>query len=79
MSDLSKFFEGFTYAGPLLDEGDVVTDVIIISRVMRADNGPRSALTIHVSEDIDPFVQVGLITTAAQVIGGDFGDEDDDE
>lgn len=80
MSDFSKFFENITYMGPELEDGDVVTDVIILSRVMRADNGPKSALTIHVSEEIDPFVQVGMVETARQVIGADFGDcEDEDD
>jgi hypothetical protein len=44
---------------------------------MRADNGPKSALTIHVSEDIDPFVQVGMIETARTVIGTDFSEDED--
>lgn len=80
MSDFSKFFEGITYAGPSLDDGDVVTDVIVLARVMRADDeGPKSALTIHTSTEMDPFVQVGLIETARRVIGNDFGDCGDDE
>lgn len=79
MSDMSKFFEGIEYIGPVLEEGDFVTDVIVVSRVMRADNGPKSALTIHVSADIDPFVQVGMIECARTAIGADFGDEDDQD
>jgi hypothetical protein len=78
MPDFTKFFEGIKYLGPGLEDGDVVTDVIIVSRVMRADNGPKSALTIHVSEDIDPFVQVGMIETARTVIGTDFSEDDED-
>lgn len=52
----------------LLDDepGDVITDVIVIARVQRADN-PESSLIMATSEGLDYYTQRGMIVTAEEL------------
>lgn len=58
-----------------LDDGDVLTDVIIVGRVLRLD-GPASVL-VGISPGTDRVVQVGLVTAATRIIdtGWESGEE----
>lgn len=60
-----------------LDDGAMVTDVIVVAKVSRID-GPTTI--VHAStEGTDGITKLGLVTAAARIISGDwesYGDGD---
>lgn len=61
-------------------EGDVITDVMVLARVMRIDGKPgHSALIIGESDRLDHIVQMGMLATATGIVRWEPDEEDDDE
>lgn len=55
-----------------LDEGDMVTDVVVIAKVSRLD-GPTTVLQAA-TEGTDSITKLGLVTAAASAIGSGWED-----
>lgn len=53
-----------------LDDGDMLTDVLVIAKVSRLD-GPTTI--VHATTDgTDGITALGLVTAANSIIGGDW-------
>ncbi len=60
-----------------LDEGDMVTDAVVITKVVRADGSVRLGLTW--SEGMSWIERLGMITAAKQIDSPMFSLADDDD
>lgn len=77
MTAFTEALSGIEITGPELDEGDVITDVVIITRVMRPDQ-KASSLVWHASENTDAIVQLGLMSAAKMLMEAGYMDDEDD-
>lgn len=61
------------------DEGDIITDVVLIAKVTTTNASQQTKLLIEVSEGTDFITLYGLLTCATQLQGnGDWNPIDDD-
>lgn len=61
---LIKAIENLELDGPDLDDGEVVADVVILCRLMKASE-QHSAHGIYTSSNTDAIVQFGIVQAAA--------------
>lgn len=78
MTAFTESLAGIEITGPELEEADVITDVVIISRVMRPDR-KASALVWHASEQTDAIVQLGLMSAAKMLMEAGYLEDGEDE
>ena len=76
MTTFTEALNGLQIVGPDLDEGEVIADVVIISRVMRADQ-EHSALNIHATAGTDAIVELGMLTAAQTIAKANCLDADE--
>jgi hypothetical protein len=57
--------------GPDLDDGEVIADVVILCRLMKADE-QHSAHAIYTSEHTDAIVQFGMVQAASVKLAASF-------
>lgn len=77
MTAFTESLAGIEITGPELEEGDIITDVVIISRVMRADQ-KASSLVWHASDQTDAIVQLGLMSAAKMLMEAGYLEDEDD-
>ena len=78
MTAFTESLAGMEITGPELEDGDVITDVVIISRVMRPDQ-KASSLVWHASEQTDAIVQLGLMSAAKMLMEAGYMEDGDDD
>lgn len=77
MTAFTESLNGLEIVGPDLDDGEVVTDVLIISRVMRADM-EASILFRHASRGMDAIVELGLLNAAHLLAQSQYTEADNE-
>lgn len=77
MTAFTEAISGMEIIGPELEEGEVVTDVLIISRVMRADQ-EASTIFQHATRGTDAIVELGLLNAATLISQASYMGADDE-
>ena len=64
-----------------VEDGEMVTDVIVLARSVRSrnDDRPEEALLVSGTTSTTYGLQMGMLRIAQEVLGVDFEDEDEDE
>ena len=64
-----------------IEDGEMVTDVIVLARSVRSRNNdrPEEALLVSGTTSTTYGLQMGMLRIAQEVLGVDFEDEDEDE
>jgi len=75
MTAFTDALKGLQITGPELDDGEIIADAIIITRVMRADQH-HSALYIHATSSTDAIVQLGMLTAAQAIATANYPDDE---
>lgn len=78
MTAFTDSIAGMEIIGPELKEGDIITDVVIISRVMRMDESD-SALIWHATEKTDSIVEMGMVNACRLLMESGYTEVTDDE
>lgn len=81
MSRLNEQLAAMTFPDSELDEGEMLTDVVLAARVTRLSDG-RSTVMIASSDGIDNVTRIGLLECARQIdysTSWEQADDDDGE
>jgi hypothetical protein len=76
MTAFTDALSGLQITGPDLDEGEIIADAIIITRVMRAD-ADHSGMNIHATSGTDAIVELGMLTAAQAIAKANCLDDDE--
>ena len=64
---LTKAIENIELDGPDLEDGEVIADIVILCRLMKADE-KHSSMALYTSGHTDAIVQMGIIQSASVMV-----------
>lgn len=78
MTAFTDALTGMQITGPDLKPGDVVVDVVIITRVQRMDE-KDSSLLWHATDHTDSITELGLVRATSLLMESGYTERDEDD
>lgn len=75
---LIEALEHIELDGPELEDGEVIADVVILCRLMKADE-KHSSLALYTSDHTDAIVQMGIIQSASVMLKNAIAEDGDSQ
>lgn len=73
---LTKAIESIELDGPELENGEVIADIVILCRLMKADE-KHSSLALYTSNHTDAIVQIGIVQSASVMLKSAIAEDGD--